>query len=70
VFRVKNVKDIVPKLNFCIKKSMAKLDSFAKTGEDVRQSSFANRSNAFSTNEVEYLLPLLMDMTRLGLGLY
>jgi hypothetical protein len=37
VFRVKNVKDIVPKLNYCMKKSMVQLDSYAKTGEDIWQ---------------------------------
>ena len=36
VFRMKNVKDILPKLNFCIKRSMMQLDTYAKTGEVVR----------------------------------
>jgi hypothetical protein len=36
VFRVKNVKDILPRINFCVKRSMLQLESYAKTGEDIR----------------------------------
>lgn len=36
VYRSKNIKDIIPKLDFVIKKSLVQLDSYAKTGEDVQ----------------------------------
>jgi hypothetical protein len=33
---MRNVKDILPKLNMCFGRAMAQLDSFAKTGEEFR----------------------------------
>ena len=39
VFRQKNIKDILPKMDFCVKRGMLQLDSFARTGEEVRYNS-------------------------------
>lgn len=35
VYRLKNVKEILPKLNSCIQEAMNDLNSFSKTGEEV-----------------------------------